>query len=120
MDHTDLESALFSAVTGIETSEAELDLIGERLKNLQRAILIRNQRRERNQEVKEVLRWYTRPDGNTGTEVDPVQFNRLVDTYYRLRGWDAMTGWPSASKLAELGLTDVAAELATLGLLPPR
>jgi hypothetical protein len=35
-----------------------------------------------------------------------------------LRGWDAATGRPTAGKLSELGLADVAAELTRLGLIP--
>jgi aldehyde:ferredoxin oxidoreductase len=38
-----------------------------------------------------------------------------MDEYYTLRGWDVETGRPTAAKLKELGLADVAEELAGLG-----
>jgi aldehyde:ferredoxin oxidoreductase len=28
----------------------------------------------------------------------------MLDEYYRLRGWDLKTGWPTQDKLAELSL----------------
>jgi len=30
-----------------------------------------------------------------------------MDEYYRLRGWDPATGWPTKEKLAELDMLDV-------------
>lgn len=35
-----------------------------------------------------------------------------------LRGWDPATGWLRREKLEELGLKDVADELAKIGRLP--
>jgi aldehyde:ferredoxin oxidoreductase len=36
--------------------------------------------------------------------------------YYGYRGWDAATGFPNKSKLAGLGLQDIATDLAGRGL----
>ena len=41
-----------------------------------------------------------------------------MDEFYELRGWDPVTGWPRRKKLEELGLKDVADELARIGRLP--
>jgi len=38
--------------------------------------------------------------------------------YYKLRGWDRKTGWISRSRLAKLGLPDVAKNLAKMKKLP--
>jgi hypothetical protein len=35
-----------------------------------------------------------------------------------LIGWDVNTGWPTRAKLEELGLKDIADELASIGKLP--
>ena len=42
----------------------------------------------------------------------------MVDNYYKQRGWDTITGWPTRTKYEQLGLGHVADEMARLGLLP--
>ncbi|MBN1369912.1 MAG: hypothetical protein JW954_06730 [Dehalococcoidaceae bacterium] len=116
--YTSAESKLFSAVTGIDTSEEELDFIGERLKNLQRAVLIRNNDRTREVEIAEILPFFKHPDGTTGAVIDEHEFAVLADNYYRQRGWDESTGWPTRAKYEELGLTDIGGEMEKLGKLP--
>lgn len=108
------EARLYSAVTGIDTSQDELDKAGERLKNMQRAVLIRNHDRTRDVEVKEILPFYKRPDGSKGISIDENEFAIMVDHYYEQRGWDKVSGWPTRAKLVELGLQDVADELSIL------
>jgi hypothetical protein len=39
----------------------------------------------------------------------------LLEKYYRLRGWDLERGRPTAAKLGQLGLEDVANELVGAG-----
>jgi aldehyde:ferredoxin oxidoreductase len=107
-----VEARLYSAVTGIETDQEELDKIGERLKNMQRAVLIRNHDRTRSQEMSQILPFFKRPDGSGGISIDKDEFAILVDHYYQQRGWDKQTGWPTRSKLIELDLQDVADELS--------
>ena len=46
------------------------------------------------------------------------KFEALKDRFYKLRGWNVNTGWPTRTKLEELGLKDVADELASIGRLP--
>jgi aldehyde:ferredoxin oxidoreductase len=54
------------------------------------------------------------PDGPfKGYRIDPVEFSRLLDEYYALRGWNQL-GIPSNSTLSALGLEDVARELEQL------
>jgi aldehyde:ferredoxin oxidoreductase len=108
------EAKLFSAVTGIDISEGELDRIGERLKNMQRTILIRNHDRTRKKEVDEILQFYKRPDGSRGISIDEDEFAIMVDHYYEQRGWDKETGWPTKNKLNELDLGEIADELPIL------
>jgi aldehyde:ferredoxin oxidoreductase len=102
------EAYLFSAVTGQLMTAEEADLIGERLKNLQRAVLVRNYDRNRKMEEAEIIPFFKRPDGSTGATLDETQFKILVDNYYDQRGWNRDTGRPTRAKLEELGLKDVA------------
>jgi aldehyde:ferredoxin oxidoreductase len=106
---TSLESQLYSAVTGINYSEEELDTIGERIFNLERAIAIRE---GRNREVDErVVPFFKRPNWTRMITLDEHKFKMILDEYYELRGWDTRTGWPLKSVLEKLDLADVANEL---------
>lgn len=48
--------------------------------------------------------WSTPVDGpNEGKSIKPY-WDRMIDNYYRLMGWDRKTGWPLPETLADLGL----------------
>ncbi|HSW57041.1 MAG TPA: aldehyde ferredoxin oxidoreductase N-terminal domain-containing protein [Dehalococcoidales bacterium] len=126
-----LESQIYSAITGRETDEAGLLKLGERIYNLQRAIQIRQGWQGRRDDI--VLDYYhTRPlaDGEVfinpdalmpgpggtiisrvGSVLEKDKFEELKNEYYRLRGWDVQSGYPTVARLRELGLDDVAADL---------
>jgi len=124
-----LESQLVSAVTGHDVDEAGLNEIGERVFNLNRAVLLREGHRgARDDQLPE--HWHTTPlkfdltnpdlllpgKGNEavsmkGRVVDKTQFEAMKREYYQLRRWDPGTGLPTESRLKELGLGDIAAEL---------
>lgn len=128
-----LESKLYSAITGKETDEAGLNKIGERIFNLQRAILLRQGWGGR--EGDKLLDFhhdeplppvFYNPDclvpgkngrvvSKKGNKVDREAFEKLKDEYYTLRGWDA-AGLPTETRLKELDLADVAADLRTRNL----
>ena len=61
------------------------------------------------------------PEGPAkGAVLSRDEIDRLLDEYYELRGWDKGLGLPTEQKLSELGLGDIARELAKLGKLPKR
>jgi aldehyde:ferredoxin oxidoreductase len=47
-----------------------------------------------------------------GERIDPQQFLAARRTYYQMAGWDPETGWPTAAKLAELGIEELAGRTA--------
>jgi len=49
--------------------------------------------------------------------MDKGQFERMKEEYYQFRGWDPGTGLQTRAKLKELGLADVAQDLARKGLI---
>jgi aldehyde:ferredoxin oxidoreductase len=130
-----LESQVYSAVTGRETDEEGLNLLGERIFNLQRAILAREghlgREGDRLPEVffKYPLKsatfnpecWAPGKDGQpfqkTGTVVDREKFEEIKTEYYSLREWDPKTGLQTEAKLRALGLDEVVADLAKRGAL---
>ena len=115
---SDGQARLFSAVTGIDTTEQELDKMGLRITDMYRAIQIRNYDRTRELEWNEVVPFFRRPDATTGTAIDEDKFAIMVDNYYELHGWDKATGWPTRASLEDLDLKDVADELGAIGKLP--
>ena len=137
-DHTGdpaMESRLLSAITGKEIDETGLSKIGERIFNLQRAILLRQgwggRQGDRlldylHDEPLEMV--FFNPDcivpgkngeivSRKGAKVDRKDFENLKSEYYTLRGWDVPSGLPTEKKLKELGLADIAADLKSRNLL---
>ncbi len=132
-----LESRLYSAVTGKEPTEEELYGIGERIFNMQRAIQLREGWGGRDGDS--LLEYFFTqplkpgdvffnpdaimpgPDGEIisrlGKTLDRAGFERMKDDYYLLRGWDTDTGFPTATRLQVLGLSDVSNDLKDRGLL---
>jgi aldehyde:ferredoxin oxidoreductase len=122
-----VESQILSAITGQETTAEELLLAGERIFNQQRAIQLRQgwagRKGDRIMEYffTEPLRKgdvFFNPDGimpgpdgklisRMGQVLERAQFEAMKDDYYRLRGWDVITGLPTRAGLQHLGLADL-------------
>jgi aldehyde:ferredoxin oxidoreductase len=123
MEGPQFEHHLLLAATGAWESPEEIDQACERVFNLERAIHMRSHQRSR-QDDETVIPAFERPEIRPNPvlgqrhALERDKFLPLMDQYYRLQGWDPETGWPTAEKLAELGLEDVAQELAGLKLLP--
>ena len=135
-DHTgdpDLEVKVIEAVTGRKMMTEELNGLGERVYNLQRAIHERDGRGGRDGDRlldhlhdEPLPGVFFNPEcivpgpGGTpvsqkGNTVDRGEFEALKDENYALRGWGS-NGRPTGRKLKELGLADVAEELQQRGL----
>ncbi|MFH1834088.1 MAG: aldehyde ferredoxin oxidoreductase N-terminal domain-containing protein [bacterium] len=103
---------LFSAVTGIDkTDEQIMEEVNERTFNLERAILVREGRR-RDHDVA----WNDYYFRLFSSWMDRGKLDAIMDEYYRVRGWHIDTGIPTREKLQQLGLGDVAEELAKRGI----
>jgi len=129
-----IESRLYSAVTGRETDEDELNRVGERVFNMVRAVLTREDPQGRwiddlpehnftvpiEAEGRNTILMVPGEDGEPitkkGTVVDREKFAQMMGEYYELRGWDK-NGLQTRRKLAELGLEDIAEGLAQRGLV---
>jgi aldehyde:ferredoxin oxidoreductase len=117
------EYHMFRLATGMEISEAEFEGMAERVFNLERALQVRNWRRSRAVDEQVIpyfssIENWVNPVIGHGVGLDREMFGRLLDEYYALRGWDVATGRPTAVKLRELGLADVAEALTERGLAP--
>jgi aldehyde:ferredoxin oxidoreductase len=130
-----LESQLVSSVTGRDIGEEELYRIGERVLNLQRAVMAREGHQGRTSDTLPE-HFFDLPlaydqanadclvpgkDGQTvsrkGAVVDREGFEGTKDEYYRLRLWDVETGRQTRESLERLELVEIANDLENRGLL---
>jgi aldehyde:ferredoxin oxidoreductase len=118
-----LESQLFSAVTGMETGEEELYRYGERIFNLERAILLREGRRAKVDDVPAEFNFtdpvqtvFMNPKvlvpgpgdevlSRRGKVLKRKDFETMRKEFYELRGWDPDTGLQKPETLEKLALT---------------
>ena len=102
----------FSAATGIKIEEDGMREIADRVWSLERAFSVRlGVNRE-----DDILagRWKEEPPHGgplDGIPHSKEKWDRLLDEYYDLVGWDKKTGAPTRAKLESLGLKDLADEL---------
>ena len=58
------------------------------------------------------------PTGNlAGWKLDEEKYNRMLDDYYDLHGWDIKTSFPTRKTLMALGIESVADDLEKIGKL---
>lgn len=129
-----LESRILSAVIGKDIDEPGLRATGERVFNLQRAIIAREGHVGRQFDSLDE-RCFTEPlaydiaapdlivpgkDGEPasrkGAVVDREKWEAMKDEYYGLREWDVETGLQTREKLARLDLDDIGQELYRMKL----
>jgi len=111
-------AGLFSAATGVEMDEKGITEVAERVYTIERAFIVREGITRKDDAL--VGKWGREPVPNgpfKGESIDPEKFNKLLDEYYTLRGWNKKTGVPTRAKLERLGLKGVADELESLGKL---
>ena len=118
----DFEYHLFTSATGVDVTPDEFELACERVFNLERAIQVRNYHRGRDDDETvvpyfEYVEWWENPLVGEKRRLERAKFLPLLNKYYRLRGWDLKRGRPTGSKLRQLGLADVAQELAQANLI---
>jgi aldehyde:ferredoxin oxidoreductase len=135
-----LESRLLSAVTGIDFSEEAYYRTGERVFNLQRAIQGREGRVGRKDDQPNEFN-FTKPfDGEPGffevfnpeymlpgqgdelvsrkgKVVERDKFEKMMDEYYTVRGWDVKSGLQKKERLEQLELSDIVPDLRKKGLM---
>jgi len=106
----------FNAVTGMDITEEEFMVIGERIVNLERAYWSRMLSGKREDTIPERYVKEPMPQGvpdqtNVGMTF-PIQ--KTLPGYYKYRDYDLETGFPSERRLKMLGLDYVAKDLAPL------
>ncbi len=102
---------LFSLATGVEMDEKALRTTAARLYTLERAFLVREGIRRKDDILQGKWGNDPIPDGPCeGEKIDPKKFSKLLDEYYQLRGWDR-EGIPTSATLSALGLGSIDADM---------
>jgi aldehyde:ferredoxin oxidoreductase len=91
------------AAIGIHFTEERMFEIGERIVNLERAYLVREGIRRRDDYLPARFLKEPLPNGNSKGAVHEIE--PMLDEYYEQRGWDK-TGVPKENTLRKLGLID--------------
>jgi len=130
-----MESRMFSAVTGMDIDEAGLNHYGERIFNLQRAVMLREGWRPKTDDALKPFNFkdpvqsvFMNPEvivpgkgdsvvSKKGATISREAFEAMRDEFYTLRGWDPASGCQRKETLAGMGLDFLVDEIDALGLL---
>ncbi len=105
-------STLIKYATGMELSKQDLMTIGERIVTVERLLNTRLGFSRKDDKLPE--RYYREPT-NAGLpkvrnkKIDPEKFERMLDEYYQLHGWDR-EGFPKRETLERLGLLEMSVQ----------
>lgn len=110
---------LTSCAMGIELSEDEFMLIGQRSYNLEKAFNTIHTGFDRKNDLphRRFLEDPIPSGPHKGEKLDKEGFNKMLDKFYELHGWDKKTGWQTRKCLEELDMQDVAEKLEKAGRL---
>lgn len=113
----DEAARLLVAATGLPFTAESLQQSAERVMNLERAYIVREGIRRKDDTLPE--RFLTEPlPPDCGVSAGHVvELEPMLEEYYRSHDWDSRTGIPTRAKLSELGLDSIAADLAERGIL---
>jgi aldehyde:ferredoxin oxidoreductase len=110
---------LYSLATGWDTTPSDLENLTMKQLNLEKAFNLRYTNFERKddmptpRDLKEPI-----PSGQlAGFMLDESKWNKMLDEYYDLHGWDRQTSFPKRQTLENMGLKYVADDLEKIGKL---
>jgi aldehyde:ferredoxin oxidoreductase len=98
---------MVNAATGWETSLFELMKLGERTTTLARVYNAREGFDRKDDALPQRLFEPLTTGSLTGVKLDKEEFEKALDYYYEMMGWDVVTGVPREMKLYELNIADL-------------
>jgi len=97
-------ASLFETATGIPMSSDKLHHVSERILNLERLVNIREGLTKKDDTLpRRVFEEEIQSGPSKGLKLPEEAFNRLLEEYYELHGWD-LNGIPQKETLTKLGL----------------
>jgi len=107
---------LLSALTGLDFEESYIRQTAERIVNLERAYIVREGVRRKDDTLPPRFLNEPLPEGCGESTGSVVELKPMLDEYYTSRGWNLETGIPEKEKLLELGLADIVEDLEKRGI----
>lgn len=110
---------MYSAATGWKTSVKDLKQLALKQLNLEKAFNLRHTNFNRKDDMP-TARDLSEPIPTgklKGWRIDEKKFNKMLDEYYVIHGWNKKTGYPTRKTLEELDLGYVANDLEKIGKL---
>ena len=110
---------LYSAVTGVETTVDDLKRLASKQLNMEKVFNLRFTDFDRKDDLP-TPRDINEPipsGGFAGWKMDMEKYQKMLDEYYDLHGWDRETSFPKRKTLEDLGLGFVVEDLAKIGKL---
>jgi aldehyde:ferredoxin oxidoreductase len=98
---------MVAGVTGWETSLFELIMLGERTTTLARVFNAREGFDRKDDALPDRLFEPLETGPLTGEKLDREKFEKALDYYYEMMGWDVVTGMPREAKLHHLNIADL-------------
>lgn len=110
---------LYSAATGWETTEDDLERAATRMLNVEKAfnLLHTNLGRKDDYPPQRCLEEPIPAGSAKGFKLDKGKWDDLLDEYYEMHNWDKRTGFPTRKCLEDLDLKGVADDLEKAGKL---
>jgi aldehyde:ferredoxin oxidoreductase len=107
---------LYSLAAGVEVSEEEMWKTGERIHNVEKMLSTYHGGfgREDDYPPRRFMTERIESGPLKGEYLNPKDWDRALDEYYDIHGWDKRTGWPTRKKLVELDLPDCVMRLEEL------
>jgi len=110
---------LATAATGVDFDAKRMGEIAARINNVERSYLVREGITRKDDTIHGWAMEEPVPSGPyKGERLEKEGMDRMLDDYYDVVGWDKRTGAPTRKTLENLGLQDVADELASMGKIP--
>jgi len=110
---------LYSAATGWEISVKDIERMAIKQINLEKAFNLRHTSFDRKDDLP-TLRDMCEPIPTgplAGWKMDMDKFDKMLDEYYDLHGWDRKTSFPLRKTLVDLDLQSIAKDLEKIGKL---
>jgi aldehyde:ferredoxin oxidoreductase len=110
---------LYSAATGWETSAKDFEKLTMKQLNLEKALNLRFTDFDRKDDMptQRALNDPIPRGSLAGFTIDEAKWNKMLDDYYHLHGWDRETSYPTRKTLVDLDLGTVADDLERIGKL---
>jgi aldehyde:ferredoxin oxidoreductase len=102
------------AATGLLFTEKSMFEIGERIVNLERAYIVREGIRRKDDNLPTRFLKEPLPNGNSKGAI--FEIKPMLDEYYNEREWNVETGIPKAEKLRKIGLGNLVDDLRRNGV----